>query len=220
MAQLPPVCRQSVCYPSPWQHYWQQQQQSRNQNMKSRFWAGKLLPNETDTWKLKGGSWYWETKVNTSNNLCFSSCSQLSWDLSHLFFWELVVNILLGLPQHLSWLGQIIIVSDSFNNSRHDYIIHRTFMIELYKIRTFMYYWLDLRIGLSQKQKRSKFSFEEEQSEMIQMQINSFIFWHYGLWFKKISIDPPNSRLMQTNIYMSCHHGVGANWLVKPEGNL
>ena len=86
------------------------------------------------------------------------------------------MNILLGLPQHLSWLGQIIIVSDSFNNSRHDYIIHRTFMIELYKIRTFMYYWLDLRIGLSQKQKRSKFSFEEEQSEMIQMQINSFIF--------------------------------------------
>ena len=49
-------------------------------------------------------------------------------------------------------------------------------MIELYKIRTFMYYWLDLRIGLSQKQKRSKFSFEEEQIEMIQMQINSFIF--------------------------------------------
>ena len=83
-----------------------------------------------------------------------------------------------------------------------------------------MYYWLDLRIGLSQKQKRSKFSFEEEQSEMIQMQINSFILWHYGLWFKKISIDPPSSRLMQTNVYMSCHHSVGANWLVKPEGNL
>ena len=45
-------------------------------------------------------------------------------------------------------------------------------MIELYKIRTFMYYWLDLRIGVSQKLKRSKFSFEEM---MIQMQVNSFM---------------------------------------------